>query len=517
MQTEQAKARSAPSRGATGSRGAFPNAVLEAPFVLASRLLARRAVRLGPHGPPEPDRARSADVAPASLVSATPALERADPILLDQSLTGPPRDRRVKAREGDSISRLLGSSDPAMIGAFVRRNGLSGRDSVIRAGRTYVVPVVADAFDGEARRAGERLLSQDNRRLAERRAREAARELYDSYWEPDLASARFKAGLNIYTGLPTSTATRTRRPRGQTEPPAPWWDHPVARSAAGKVAFYVGVPLGVPRGLWHTAEGLTEGIGFASRLLNPLDAESSAPGEAAWDQVFGAGQVVGDYVGTRAKAPGMLWDDVQSANSRFGLAMNPEASPTATTTLGEWNRNFQIGMNNGELAFDILSIPFGGAEVKALAAASRMTKAARYEKYLAEGYSPRLAAYFSEKYKGMGHHTLPRRTRLPEVLGGGAVPSVILDSPVFVLKSDLYDNGQMFKLHFGVDDSYYGGGVPRRFGGGGWSARKLGWPKYQGVERLWRGSTTPQKLVFAGGAAGVGAGIDAATGGDDEP
>ncbi|HET9160727.1 MAG TPA: hypothetical protein VFN88_08945, partial [Caulobacteraceae bacterium] len=36
----------------------------------------------------------------------------------------PTAPRLVTARRGDSISRILGTSDPSMIGAFARANGL---------------------------------------------------------------------------------------------------------------------------------------------------------------------------------------------------------------------------------------------------------------------------------------------------------------------------------------------------------------------------------------------------------
>ena len=42
------------------------------------------------------------------------------------------------AAAGDSISSIMGSSDPAAIGAFMQANNLNG--TAIRAGENYIVP-----------------------------------------------------------------------------------------------------------------------------------------------------------------------------------------------------------------------------------------------------------------------------------------------------------------------------------------------------------------------------------------
>ncbi len=74
---------------------------------------------------------------------------------------------RYTARPGDSISRIVGSSNPIAIEAFMRRNGLTS--STIVAGREYVMPGPADyaASDGQL---GQATLNADNVRLAARAA-----------------------------------------------------------------------------------------------------------------------------------------------------------------------------------------------------------------------------------------------------------------------------------------------------------------------------------------------------------
>ncbi|MEW8693492.1 MAG: hypothetical protein AB2535_20855 [Candidatus Thiodiazotropha endolucinida] len=74
-----------------------------------------------------------------------------------------PARTSVVANSGDSISSMLGTSDPTAVEAFMRANGLS--DSTIYAGEQYVMPNNADyaASTGEM---GQAALNQDNARIA---------------------------------------------------------------------------------------------------------------------------------------------------------------------------------------------------------------------------------------------------------------------------------------------------------------------------------------------------------------
>ena len=67
------------------------------------------------------------------------------------------------ARGGDSISRIVGSSDPQAIGNFVRANGLTS--SNIEAGRNYFRPDEVTAY-GDSVALGQAVLNNDNARLA---------------------------------------------------------------------------------------------------------------------------------------------------------------------------------------------------------------------------------------------------------------------------------------------------------------------------------------------------------------
>jgi hypothetical protein len=76
------------------------------------------------------------------------------------------------ARSGDSISRLLGTSDPQAIGNFMRANGLSSGS--LEAGRNYFVPDDVGAF-GNTAALGKAVLNGDNARLPRIAARDEQR------------------------------------------------------------------------------------------------------------------------------------------------------------------------------------------------------------------------------------------------------------------------------------------------------------------------------------------------------
>jgi hypothetical protein len=79
------------------------------------------------------------------------------------SMPMPVADFGVIAQRGDSISTILGTSDPVAIEAFMRANGLT--DSTVYAGRTYSLPGEAD-YAASTDELGQRTLNQDNARLA---------------------------------------------------------------------------------------------------------------------------------------------------------------------------------------------------------------------------------------------------------------------------------------------------------------------------------------------------------------
>jgi hypothetical protein len=271
-----------------------------------------------------------------------------------------------------------------------------------------------------------------------------------------------------------------------------------ARSVAGNVAGGAGAVVGVGRGIYHDAKAIKDGAVFAYDLADS--------GSRDHDAAVATGRRVikdaADYVATRAADPSLAWGDFKRAGAQMNRDVNPDATPAASTLTEEIARRYGIGKNQGELAYNVasLALPIAG-EVKGAAQLGRFAKAGP-AKYIARGASPQLAEYLAQPYEGMGSHLVPRRTRLP---GGAPIPEKIMDSRFNVLKPKAIERGAMYERHFGVDDRYWGGKVPAAFGGGGWSGRRLGWKKYNPVERIWYGTPGVTKAAVIGGPASLGA------------
>jgi hypothetical protein len=271
---------------------------------------------------------------------------------------------------------------------------------------------------------------------------------------------------------------------------------------------YASLVPGAARGAWDTARDVAGGVLFASRLFDPSDAEHSPRGEAAWDRVFQTADGLVTGVGNAIAHPQSAINDAQSGLERQNVHLNPQASPPADTFMGEMRRQADLGLNQGELLFDVGSLLYGGAEAKGLTRLAKAGEAQGAEKWLARGVSPGLADYFATPYTGIGHHYLPRRSKLPPWLGGGPVPPVISDSPFFLLRPGGISTGDMLELHFKVDPKYRGGSIPAEFGGGSWSGDALGWEKYDQLGRLWYGAPAPLKAAAGSGVVGAGALVD---------
>ncbi len=319
-------------------------------------------------------------------------------------------------------------------------------------------------------------------------------------------TTRIVRGPAAIQARPYGRPTTASSARTNSRQDGSWLDRSdAAKATAGALARAAGVVPGAARGAWHTAKDAFQGVEFLSRLANPFDALVAPPGEGAWDQ---AADMVRDVVGDASNAisnPKTVVDTASDAIHRLDVSVNPGATPQAKTFGGEVARNFNIGQNQGEFAFDVGSLLSGIGEAKGLSLLGKLPEEGA-AKYLARGVSPQLSEYFAKPYTGMGHHTLARRTKLP--LLGGPVPSAVSDNPFFLLKPGGMSNGDFYELHYSVDPFYHGGRVPREFGGGGWSGKSLGWEKHGPLARTWFGSTPPQKVAAGAGLLTVGAGAD---------
>jgi hypothetical protein len=283
---------------------------------------------------------------------------------------------------------------------------------------------------------------------------------------------------------------------------------PMAKAVAGYAARQAGVIPGAARGAWHIAGDLADDAYFATRLLNPLDSIINPRGEAAWDKVIDKAEGYVDYAKTAISNPRMVLDDVNAEAARMNARLNPHATPPAKTFRGEVRRNFDIGLNRGEVAADVGAFVYGGPLLRGVGELGAGRKALTAADYIARGVPLNTARYFEQPYRGIGHHAVARSSKLPPWLGGGPVPRIVVESPLTRVKPRDVTNGEFFPLHYGVDKFYHGGKVPAEFGGGGWSGKKLGWDKYGPIDRAWYGTPAPLKVAAGAGVVGTGAVVD---------
>lgn len=384
------------------------------------------------------------------------------------------------ARPGDSISELTGSSDPAAIGKFLSLNGMDGRSSTLHAGRNYIVPTRwDDATRGETG-VGEALLRSDGARLrADKRA------------AADRQVALLLERRNIWTGEPVDAARGARSPAPRAGKPRRGHDDdPLGRSAVGVLGWGLGILPGAVRGGVGMIKGAGEGANFVYQLTNP-----SLPGHFAREQLLSASRGAGGYVMRGIEDPSLVRRDIAGALLGFELKHNPFSTPPADSLQGEFKRTFDIGMNNGELAFDVGSLLLGGGAIRGAAGMGAAAKApgAKELAYLAA--NPGLAARFDLPYSGMGHHIVERSTRLPQFLGGGRLPDWFLESKFNKIREDQITTRDHYRNHNGAAGHLYGAAIPKRFGGGSWSAKNLSWTNYGPLDKLNYGTFPYTKAV----------------------
>lgn len=225
---------------------------------------------------------------------------------------------------------------------------------------------------------------------------------------------------------PTSRAVAAKtRPslvpaRIRAEHAVDWLNHnPVARDIAGETARNIALVPGAARGLWHTAEDL----GHAAYLaygVSPLTFREPAAALAR-DELMAESLAIGQKFSDAIDDPKAAIEGVKRGLHDWRATIDPTATPKAATATGEIRRQFPIGLNEGELAGDVLSLFYGGAELKPLRlarlarastaaerAALRASKLGPWSPtaahYMAKGIPPGLAEQFATPYEGWGHH-----------------------------------------------------------------------------------------------------------------
>lgn len=293
--------------------------------------------------------------------------------------------------------------------------------------------------------------------------------------------------------------------------------NPGVRSAAVDTARNVGNAVGVLRGGVHAAQGLVDGAVLVSRLADPSDVLRSAPGESAAAQlsrgVVNMGRTGADYIQKGIAKPQTVVADVTDAAKQWRRELDPSATPMAPTFEGELRRNFDIGQNQGELAFDIGSVVLGGPAAKLVKGLPRVSNVGNVDKYLAQGFTRREAAHLAKPYPALNRasHFIPQRTKLPKFLGGGPLPKSYMDGPFNKLAPDGISRGDLYELHYKVDPHFHG----TRVRGGRWSGKDLGLERYGPLGQLWHGSPPPLKARVGGlgiSAAGAAHRTDEETG-----
>jgi len=312
------------------------------------------------------------------------------------------------------------------------------------------------------------------------------------------------------------------RPVGQPSPPRASGSNffndlnrnPYVKAAAGYTGLIAGQQPGMTRGAMHMAEDALGAAVFVGRALSPqADQAMNPPGRRVPDQVLDTGKAIAGYADRIRKDPTRLSHDARRIGHQVNVALNPYATPSADTAVGEFLRFRDVGKNHGELALNVALFPVGGEA----AAASKIGRAARFAKatdYLLPANGD-VVRYLAKDYKGLGHHAiLPRDAALPDWLGGAPVPKWIVDSPFNVVQFKGLTQGEAYAKHAMIDKHYYGSGLPKKLSARGWSANKAGIDTQTGIEQVWNG--TPEATKSLLGAVSGGAGSLAREGNDGE-
>jgi hypothetical protein len=266
---------------------------------------------------------------------------------------------------------------------------------------------------------------------------------------------------------------------------------PAAKSVAGFGAGAVGGVVGLGRGAVNNAEHLADTLEFVSHLGffgHPVDSSGVR-------QVF---DIEKGLLGTAKEAALHPRTAIRRGAAALGNAqakINPWATPSAPTLSGEMRRNYEVGVNRGQLGLGIAASLYGGP--KTASALSRPPPLRGIPRYLSQGFSREGAEYLAEADPGMGHHNF-RRSRADRL----GIPKKVQDSPFNVLKPWGIDRGGMKELHFKVDRHFGGGRAPPHRGGEKWSGKELGIERYDPIERIWH-ATPPALKAALGGPIGL--------------
>lgn len=324
---------------------------------------------------------------------------------LQQSLPARSFFPNYQARPGDSISTIIGSSNPQAVGQFAIQNGL--RSSAIRAGQTYVVPGQNQPSDPCAGSVGQTILDQDNTRLARPRQERWATPttgiwVSGEYYPADQmgqALAALTAPVPL-TGLDAiearNLAEDLRKQRlDELMPPPP-------ESAVQKAsrAFWLTISDhhadnageffgGLANEVWNNLPGLEPALNDLPFLLSGQLAARASPGEVLVD-AEPYGDLVPELQGTGIQAHHLNQDAAYGSQIAYksGLAVRLEGD--ALTQPGMAHFNFHS-------ALEKFWAPYRSGELKGEFPTNGQYGAALEDALGYAGASPRQAALWADQ------------------------------------------------------------------------------------------------------------------------
>jgi hypothetical protein len=282
-------------------------------------------------------------------------------------------------------------------------------------------------------------------------------------------------------------------------------DSVAARNAARWEGYRSGLIPGVGRAGLHAVEGFGDSIKTGLRLSMPMvDKALSRPGQSAFDQLAAVGAHLGLGIDEAVLNPIEAWRKTQAFGRKVNSELNPLATPLPPTAAEARRAGKNVAMNDAELATNVLAAPIGGEAGATLEGMRYASDAGDVAKYLRAGHPLDVATHLAKRYVQPGHHAWAKSRMLPDFLGGGPLPPWLSNSRLNMLRPRGIDIGQFLDLHSRVDPKFFGTKLPGRGRGEGWSAKRLGIPKYDELGQTWHGIPGFTKGLAAGVALDIG-------------
>ncbi|MGL4435803.1 MAG: hypothetical protein ACRCVM_08165, partial [Giesbergeria sp.] len=244
-------------------------------------------------------RSEIADPSPEEAQAAFRQSERDYRNSTEHSVTG----SSYVAQSGDSISRILGTSDPQAVGNFIRANGLTNSHIVV--GRNYFVPDDANAY-GDSAALGQAVLHGDNARLAalaqQRTAQQQARwdALQTGAWR---GRTDTQGGPVWHGGAPARSTSATNSPH------TGWWP------------ALTGATTGVGQSLAHMGQGAVQAGADSLEQLGDILTFGANHDHPQMQEVWQRQRERGQALGRLASDPkGAATDMMESVAHRYGAA-----------------------------------------------------------------------------------------------------------------------------------------------------------------------------------------------------